>query len=47
MRAGGKRKGFLHRFAAAGAANRHHAVHNDTVEDILALDIALQRNELK
>lgn len=39
------KKAFLHRFAAAGAAVRYHAVHADKVEDILALDIALQRNE--
>ncbi len=38
-------KAFLHRFAAAGAAVRYHAVHSDSVEDILALDIALPRNE--
>lgn len=36
---------FLHRFAAAGAAVRYHAVHSDEVEDILALDIALRRND--
>jgi D-lactate dehydrogenase len=35
----------LHRFAAAGAAVRYQAVHHDEVEDILALDIALRRNE--
>lgn len=35
----------LHRFAAAGAAVRYHAVHSDQVEDILALDIALRRND--
>ncbi|CTQ54685.1 D-lactate dehydrogenase [Roseibium album] len=35
----------LHRFAAAGAAVRYHAVHSDEVEDILALDIALRRND--
>ncbi len=39
------KKAFLHRFAAAGAAVRYHAVHEDEVEDILALDIALRRNE--
>jgi len=39
------RKAFLHRFAAAGAAVRYHAVHEEEVEDILALDIALRRNE--
>ncbi len=38
-------KAFLHRFAAAGAAVRYHAVHSDDVEDILALDIALPRND--
>ncbi|MGE9550702.1 D-lactate dehydrogenase [Erwinia amylovora] len=38
-------KAFLHRFAAAGAAVRYHAVHHDEVEDILALDIALRRND--
>jgi len=35
---------FLHRFAAAGAANRYRAVHNRQVENIVALDIALPRN---
>lgn len=39
------KKAFLHRFAAAGAAVRYHAVHADKVEDILPLDIALRRNE--
>ncbi|EOX5626403.1 D-lactate dehydrogenase [Yersinia enterocolitica] len=39
------KKAFLHRFAAAGAAVRYHAVHANKVEDILALDIALPRNE--
>jgi len=38
-------KAFLHRFAAAGAAIRYQAVHADDVEDILALDIALRRND--
>ncbi len=36
---------FLHRFAVAGAANRYRAIHRRTVEDILALDIALRRND--
>ncbi|MEL6121831.1 MAG: D-lactate dehydrogenase [Pseudomonadota bacterium] len=36
----------LHRFAAAGAAVRYGHVHADEVEDILALDIALRRNDL-
>lgn len=35
----------LHRFAAAGAAIRYHNVHAAEVEDILALDIALRRND--
>ncbi|MGY2680708.1 FAD/FMN-containing dehydrogenase [Pseudomonas tolaasii] len=38
-------KAFLHRFAAAGAAVRYRAIHDYTVEDIVALDIALARNE--
>ena len=36
---------FLHRFAAAGAAVRYRAVHRNEVEDIVALDIALRRND--
>nr|WP_277998323.1 D-lactate dehydrogenase [Sphingomonas liriopis] len=39
------RKAFLHRFAAAGAAVRYRAVHADTVEDIVALDVALRRDD--
>ncbi|PWR04170.1 D-lactate dehydrogenase [Meridianimarinicoccus roseus] len=39
------KKAMLHRFAAAGAAVRYGAVHADTTEDILALDIALRRND--
>jgi len=39
-------KAFLHRFAAAGAAVRYRAIHREEVEDIVALDIALKRNEL-
>ncbi len=35
----------LHRFAAAGAAVRYGHVHANEVEDILALDIALRRND--
>ena len=38
---------FLHRFAVAGAAVRYRAVHPDAVEDIVALDIALRRNDRK
>ncbi|MEM6498238.1 MAG: D-lactate dehydrogenase [Pseudomonadota bacterium] len=39
------KKAMLHRFAAAGAAVRYQAVHANTVEDIIALDIALRRND--
>jgi D-lactate dehydrogenase len=39
------RKAFLHRFAAASAAVRYRAVHHREVEDIVALDIALRRDE--
>jgi D-lactate dehydrogenase len=39
------RKAFLHRFAAAGAAVRYRDVHPTEVEDIVALDIALRRND--
>ncbi|MBV6657548.1 MAG: D-lactate dehydrogenase [Devosiaceae bacterium] len=35
----------LHRFAAAGAAVRYMAVNEGRVSDILALDIALRRND--
>ncbi|ETI64293.1 D-lactate dehydrogenase [Sphingobium sp. C100] len=38
-------KAFLHRFAAAGAAIRYRNVHEREVEDIVALDIALRRND--
>jgi D-lactate dehydrogenase len=38
-------KAFLHRFVTAGAAVRYRAVHSARVEDIVALDIALPRNE--
>ncbi|MEM9630115.1 MAG: D-lactate dehydrogenase [Pseudomonadota bacterium] len=38
-------KAMLHRFAAAGAAVRYGAVHTKDCEDILALDIALRRND--
>jgi D-lactate dehydrogenase len=38
-------KAFLHRFAAAGAAVRYRAIHHNEVEDIVALDIALRRND--
>lgn len=39
------RKAFLHRFVIAGAAVRYRAIHPDEVEDIVALDIALRRND--
>ncbi len=39
------KKAMLHRFAAAGAAVRYQAIHSEEVEDILALDIALRRND--
>ncbi len=39
------KKAMLHRFAAAGAAIRMHAVNPGTTEDVLALDIALRRND--
>ena len=35
----------LHRFAAAGAAVRYMAIHSDDVADIIALDVALRRND--
>ncbi|WP_395345103.1 D-lactate dehydrogenase [Ningiella sp. W23] len=36
---------FLHRFAAAGAAIRYQTLHSKRVGEIMALDIALKRNE--
>lgn len=39
------RKAFLHRFAVAGAAIRYRNTHRSTVEDIVALDVALRRND--
>jgi len=38
-------RAFLHRFAAAGAGVRYQAVHCDDVEDMVALDVALRRND--
>lgn len=38
-------KAFLHRFAVAMAAVRYRAIHSDEVEDIIALDVALRRND--
>ncbi|PZU21654.1 MAG: D-lactate dehydrogenase [Stenotrophomonas sp.] len=39
------RKAFLHRFAVAGAAVRYREVHRAQVQDIVALDIALRRDD--
>ncbi len=36
---------FLHRFAAAGAAVRYRTIHAAEVEEIVALDIALRRDD--
>jgi D-lactate dehydrogenase len=38
-------KAILHRFAVAGAAIRYRAMHRREVEDIVALDVALRRND--
>ena len=37
---------FLHRFVAAGAAIRYHTMHSHEKVGLLALDVALPRNEL-
>ena len=39
------KKAFLHRFAATGAAIRYQAIHEKKVDDIIALDVALRRND--
>ncbi len=39
-----KRAG-LHRFAAAGAGIRYQNIHADKIDDMIALDIALKRND--
>lgn len=39
------RKAYLHRFAAAGAAIRYQTLYSKKLGDILALDIALRRND--
>jgi D-lactate dehydrogenase len=39
------RKAFLHRFAIASAAIRYRETHLRQVEDIVALDVALRRND--
>ncbi|WP_127142417.1 D-lactate dehydrogenase [Pelagibacterium montanilacus] len=38
------RAAFLHRFAVGGAGVRYRTMHPDTVEDIVAMDVALPRN---
>ena len=38
-------KAFLHRFVIAGAAVRYRAIHPEKVSGIVALDIALRRND--
>lgn len=38
-------KAYLQRFAAAGAAIRYQTLHDNTVGEMLALDIALRRND--
>lgn len=40
------RQAFLHRFAAAGAAIRYQTMFSDQVGEMLALDIALRRNDV-
>lgn len=35
----------LHRFAAAGASGRYHSILGDKVGELVALDVALRRNE--
>jgi D-lactate dehydrogenase len=39
------KKAFLHRFAVAGAAIRYKAIHAEEVGGLVALDIALRRND--
>jgi D-lactate dehydrogenase len=39
------KKAFLHRFVTAGAAVRMNAIHNKKFSGMVALDIALKRNE--
>ncbi len=40
-------KAYLHRFAAAGSAIRYQTINNHKVGELLALDIALRRNDEK
>ncbi len=39
------KKAFLHRFVVAGAAIRYRTMHEGAVEEIVALDVALRRND--
>ncbi len=39
------KKAYLHRFAAAGAPLRYEIIHENETEGVLALDIALRRND--
>jgi D-lactate dehydrogenase len=39
-------KALLHRFAAGAAAGRYQMIHDNKVEGILSLDIALRRNDV-
>lgn len=41
------RRAQLHRFVAAGAAIRYRAVHRKTTSGLVALDIALRRNDME
>ncbi|MEO6091708.1 MAG: D-lactate dehydrogenase [Novosphingobium sp.] len=38
-------RAMLHRFAVAGAAVRYRAVHPDQIEDLVAIDVALRRDD--
>jgi D-lactate dehydrogenase len=42
-----RRRALLHRFAVAGAAIRYRALNPGRIEDVLALDVALRRDEEK
>ncbi|PID46416.1 MAG: D-lactate dehydrogenase [Proteobacteria bacterium] len=39
------KKALLHRFAAGGSSGRYQMFHSDEVETVMALDIALRRND--
>ncbi|MCJ8159024.1 D-lactate dehydrogenase [Sphingomonas sp. LaA6.9] len=40
-----RERALLHRFVTAGAAIRYRAIHSRSVEDIIAIDVALRRND--